>query len=129
MHPDVAKVFPPRFDGLAEFWFDSAEDAVNVLNDLSTNAHVLAAAEKLIDGDKGVAWLAEVKPWKPETGGTGINFLAGGDVAEGWPVDDAQRYWPYKHPFLARTVPAMWERLEAYTPFPCTKVLSLDPGN
>src|SRR3546814_10119769 len=56
-----SKVFPPRFDGLAEFWFDSAEDAVNVLNDLSTNAHVLAAAEKLIDGDKGVAWLAEVR--------------------------------------------------------------------
>src|SRR3546814_1647441 len=66
MHPDVAKVFPPRFDGLAEFWFDSAEDAVNVLNELSTNAHVLAAAEKLIDGDKGVAWLAEVKPWRSE---------------------------------------------------------------
>src|SRR3546814_4244200 len=81
MHPDVAKVFPPRFDGLAEFWFDSAEDAVNVLNDLSTNAHVLAAAEKLIDGDKGVAWLAEVKPWKPETGGTGIKFLAGGSTS------------------------------------------------
>src|SRR3546814_8584362 len=78
--------------------FDSAEDAGNVLNELSTNAHVLAAAEKLIDGDKGVAWLAEVKPWKPETGGTGIKFLAGGDVAEGWTVEDAQRYWHDKHP-------------------------------
>src|SRR3546814_19548628 len=91
MHPDVAKVFPPRLYCLAEFWFDSADDAVNVLNDLSTNAHVLAAAEKLIDGDKGVAWLAEVKPWKPETGGTGIKFLAGGDVAEGWTRSEERR--------------------------------------
>ncbi|HEY9581308.1 MAG TPA: EthD domain-containing protein [Rhizorhapis sp.] len=129
MHPDVAKVFPPRFDGLAEFWFDSAEDAVNVLNDLSTNAHVLAAAEKLIDGDKGVAWLAEVKPWKPETGGTGIKFLAGGDVAEGWTVEDAQRYWHDKHPVLARTVPEMWERLTRYTQFHGHKVSGLELGN
>src|SRR3546814_5183356 len=100
-----------------------------VLNDLSTNAHVLAAAEKLIDGDKGVAWLAEVKPWKPETGGTGIKFLAGGDVAEGWTVEDAQRYWHDKHPVLARTVPEMWERLTRYTQFHGHKVSGLELGN
>src|SRR3546814_10790601 len=50
-------------------------------------------------------------PFRSETGGTGIKFLAGGDVAEGWTVEDAQRYWHDKHPVLARTVPEMWERL------------------
>src|SRR3546814_2270908 len=36
MHPDVEKVFPPRFEALTAFWLDRAEAAVTVLNDLST---------------------------------------------------------------------------------------------
>src|SRR3546814_4597975 len=61
--------------------------------------------------------------------GTGIKFLAGGDVAEGWTVEDAQRYWHDKHPVLARTVPEMWERLTRYTQFHGHKVSGLELGN
>jgi hypothetical protein len=130
LDPQVASVFPPLFDGLLEFWFESAEDAAPVMNGLSRNADVKAAAEGLVDGKAGVAWLAEVFPTKLDTGGTRVKFLAaGGDVAAGWTVEDAQAYWRDVHPVVARTCPKVWGPMTRYTQFHGRKASGVEMGD
>jgi hypothetical protein len=128
LDPEVAKVFVVRFDGLLEFWFDSSQDAVAVMNAISRDARVLERAAETFDGAGGVAWLAEVFPKKPETGRTQIKFLAGGDVAEGWTVADAQKYWSEVHPVIAQTAPKVWGPLTRYVQFHGRPITGLDIG-
>jgi hypothetical protein len=117
LEPAVAAMFPPRFDGLLELWFETQADAEAVSRLLAGSDACRAAAQGLIDGANGIAWLAEVFPIKAEIGVTRIKFMAGGDVALGWAVDAAQRYWRDVHPGVAQTVPSVWARLARYVQF------------
>jgi hypothetical protein len=125
---EIAKVFLARFDALLEFWFDTSDDAVQVMNAVSRAPRVLASAAQTLDGANGVAWLAEVFPKKPESGKTRIKFLAGGNVAEGWKVADAQKYWSEMHPVIAQTAPKVWGPLTRYVQFHGRDVSGLDIG-
>ncbi len=126
---EVASIFPAVFDGMLEFWFNSIDDATAIMNQLTGDAEVRKAAAGLIDGSRGVAWLAEVYPSKPDdTGATRVKFLAGGEVAEGWTVAAAQEYWRDSHPALARTVPEVWDRLSRYTQFHGREAPGLEMG-
>lgn len=123
----VRDVFPPAYDGLIEFWFDTAEDAVAVMRPLTHNAELQSLADGIVDGEKGVAWLAKVVPSKIEQGTT-IKFLAGGDVAEGVTVEYAHRYWAETHPVIAQTAPKVWGPLTRYTQFHGTEAHELEMG-
>jgi hypothetical protein len=114
--PEVAEVFPAQFDGMAELWFDGREDAEAALERLAADAKV-AAATAPVDRARSVAWLAEVKPKKPEAGRTVVKFLAGGNPAEGWSVEEAQHYWSETHPVVAQTVPHTWNMMTRYVQF------------
>lgn len=117
LEPGISAVFPPRFDGLLEFWFETSTDAVAVMRGLSDTQALLAAAEGLVNPSNGVAWLAEVFPKKPENGHTRVKFLAAGDAAAGWTVEAAQNYWSNSHPVVAQTAPKVWEPLTRYVQF------------
>jgi hypothetical protein len=125
---EIAKVFLVRFDALLEFWFDAAADAVAVVNAVARDPQVLASAAQTLDGTAGVAWLAEAFPKKPESGKTRIKFLAGGNVAEGWTVADAQKYWSETHPVIAQTAPKVWGPLTRYVQFHGRETSGLDIG-
>lgn len=120
VEPEVAAVFPPMFDGLIEFWFDTPDDAVRTLDTLSRNPELRRLATGLVLPEHGVAWLARVVPVKPGQGAT-VKFLAGGDVAEGLTLEDAHRYWSEQHPLVAQTAPDVWNRLARYTQFHGTR--------
>lgn len=129
LEPEIAAVFPPRFDGLMEFWFDTSDDAVASMNALSINQSVLEAARGLADAQSGFLWLAEVFPKKPEAGATRVKFLAAGDAAEGWTVEAAQDYWSNTHPVVAQTAPKVWDPLTRYVQFHGRKAPDLSVGN
>lgn len=115
--PDsISRVFPPAYDGLLEFWFETAADAVAAMRTLSADATLRAAATTVVDGAGGVAWLALVVPSKPEAGST-VKFLAAGEVAHGVTLEAAHRYWAEEHPRVAQTAPQVWQRLTRYTQF------------
>lgn len=113
---DLRDVFPPAFDGLFELWFEKAAAAVAALGMLRSNSSLRDLAMPMIDGPAGVVWLAQAFPIKPESG-SAVKFLAGGDVAEGVPLDVAQAYYRDEHPRVARTAPQVWKPLTRYTQF------------
>jgi hypothetical protein len=117
LRPEILAMSGDRFDLLVEFWFDSDGDAVEALNQLTRSEPVVRAASQIIDAGSSVAWLSEVRPSKPDNGKTGVKFLAAGQVAEGWSVEDAQKYWEHEHPQLAQTLPEVWGPLTRYTQF------------
>jgi hypothetical protein len=125
LDPSVASVFPPLFDAMVEYWFHSADEAAGVIGDLSRNEHIREAVSGVINGQGSVAWLAEVFPKKPENGSTRVKFLAGGEVAEGWTVEQAQRYWSEVHPVVAQSAPKVWSPLTRYTQFHGRRVQGL----
>src|ERR1700722_14594123 len=127
--PGSAAISPPRFDGLVEFWFDGPEDALAVMNGLSGDERLLESAADVLDGTRGVAWLAEVFPKKPESGMPRIKSLAGGDQADGWTVAAAQKYWSETHPRVAQTAPLVWEPLTRYVQFHGREVAGLRIGS
>ncbi len=124
---EVAKIFPPPFDGLIEFWFGDADEAIKSMKELSSNEELCAIAEGIVDGPAGVAWLAKVVPSKPEQG-SNIKFLAAGDVAEGMSLADAHAYWKDVHPVVARTAPKVWNKLTRYTQFHGVQMPKLEIG-
>jgi hypothetical protein len=117
LDPEVAGLFPPLFDALLEFWFDDAENAAAVMAKLDRDSAVRDAAEAVVDAERSVLWLAQVFPIKCEEGRSRVKFLAGGDAAEGWSIEGAQRYWREVHPAVARTAPTVWEPLTRYVQF------------
>jgi hypothetical protein len=123
----VSSVFPPPFDGLIEFWFDTGADAVEAMARLSDNDELRSLAAPIVDGGKGVAWLAKVVPSKPEQGSR-IKFLAGGDIAEGVTLEFAHKYWAETHPVVAQTAPKVWGPLTRYTQFHGQETPKLDMG-
>jgi len=112
----LRSVFPPAYDGLIEFWFADPEDAVSTMQIIGDDAALRELALPVIDGARSVSWLAQCFPIKPERGST-VKFLAGGDVAEGVELEDAQAYWRDQHPVVAQTAPQVWEPLTRYTQF------------
>ena len=76
-----------------------------------------ATMDAAIDTPRSVVWLAQAFPIKPEAGRSRVKFLAGGDAAEGWAIEDAQAYWRDVHPIVARTAPSVWEPLTRYVQF------------
>lgn len=112
----LRSVFPPAFDGLLELWFSDPDSAVAVMASLRDDATLARLAAPVIDGAGGVAWLAQAFPTKLESG-TAVKFLAGGDIAEGISLDDAQAYYREQHPRVAKTAPQVWEPLTRYTQF------------
>jgi len=115
--PEVAELFPPLFDALIQFWFDGSEGAAAVMARLDGDPAVRDAAEIVIDRERSLLWLAQVFPIKREEGRSRVKFLAGGDAAEGWSMEKAQRYWRDVHPVVARTAPTVWEPLTRYVQF------------
>lgn len=113
---DLREVFPPAFDGLLELWFADVASAASCLDMLRSNSALRDLASPVIDGAAGVVWLAEAFPIKPEAA-SAVKFLAGGDVAEGVPLEVAQAYYRDEHPRVARTAPKVWEPLTRYTQF------------
>lgn len=112
----LRNVFPPAFDGLLELWFEAPAPAVAGLELLRSNPSLRELAQPVIDGGAGVVWLAQAFPIKPESG-SAVKFLAGGDVAEGVPLEAAQAYYREQHPRVARTAPEVWGPLTRYTQF------------
>lgn len=125
---EVKKVFPPPYDGLLEFWFTTADEAVACMADLSTNQPLVELAANCVDGAKGAAWLAEVVPSKPDSG-SHFKFLAAGDVAQGVPLEEAHAYWRDIHPQVAQTAPDVWNRLARYTQFHGKPIPVLEMGS
>jgi hypothetical protein len=123
----VASAFPPPYDGLIEFWFDSPQDAVESMARLSEDSQLRRLAAPTVDGERGVAWLAKVVPCKPEHGSR-IKFLAAGDVAEGVTLEYAHQYWAETHPLVAQTAPKVWGALTRYTQFHGQATPQLDMG-
>ena len=109
-------VFPPAFDGLFELWFNNPDNAVACLESLRGDEALRDLASPVIDGARGVAWLAEAFPTKLESG-SAVKFLAGGDIAEGISLEAAQTYYREEHPRVAKTAPQVWEPLTRYTQF------------
>jgi len=125
---DLRNVFPPAFDGLFELWFEDAAAAVAALDMLRGNSALRDLAMPVIYGAAGVVWLAQAFPIKPEAG-SAVKFLAGGDVAEGVPLEVAQAYYRDEHPRVAQTAPQVWNPLTRYTQFhgkPAPAVPSID---
>ncbi|MDB6063592.1 MAG: hypothetical protein JWM78_3695 [Verrucomicrobiaceae bacterium] len=125
---EVARVFPPPFDGLLEFWFDSAEDAAAGMKEISRDTQLHALAATIVDGPAGVAWLARVVPSKPESG-SHFKFLAAGEVAHGVSLEDAHKYWRDTHPVVAQTAPEVWGPLTRYTQFHGVPAPQLEMGD
>ena len=124
----VAAVFPRPYDGLIEFWFESAQLAADGMRLLSAHSDLCNLAGSIVNGKSGVAWLAKAVLSKPEAG-TAVKFLAAGDVAEGVALEDAQRYWAESHPKVAQTAPEVWEPLTRYTQFHGKPEPRLDMGD
>jgi hypothetical protein len=124
----VSDVFPPAYDGLIEFWFDTPEDAVAAMAGLGADEDLRSLAEPIVDGAGGVAWLSKVVPSKPEQG-TRVKFLAAGEVAHGVSLEDAHRYWGEQHPRVAQTAPQVWGPLTRYTQFHGVPQPSLEMGD
>lgn len=127
LDPAVRTVFPPAYDGLIEFWFGTPQDAAAAMRRLAGAEELALRAADVVDGPRGVAWLAKVVPAKLDSGST-VKFLAGGDVAEGVTLKEAHRYWAEDHPRVAQTAPAVWDRLTRYTQFHGTPDPAIDPG-
>lgn len=117
LDPAIRGMFPPLFDAMFEFWFASRDDAVAVMMGLGSAAAISTAAEALVDRGTSVLWLAQVFPVKPERGASRVKFLAGGDAADGWSIEDAQVYWRDVHPVVAQTAPSVWLPLTRYVQF------------
>ncbi len=113
---ELRDVFPPAFDGLLELWFEGPASAIAALAMLRSNSSLRNLAMPVIDGAAGVVWLAQAFSIKPETG-SAVKFLAGGDVANGVPLDVAQAYYRDEHPRVAQTAPQVWAPLTRYTQF------------
>jgi hypothetical protein len=117
LDPTVRGLFPPLFDGLVGFWFDDAAQVGTAMQAILASADAARIAAGLIDASASVVWLAEVFPVKREEGRSRVKFLAGGDVADGWAIEDAQRYWRDVHPVVAQTAPTVWGPLTRYVQF------------
>lgn len=117
LSPEAARLFPPLFDAMIEFWFEDADDAGAVMAGIAGDLAVRSAAEAAIDDERSILWLAQAFPIKREEGRSRVKFLAGGDAAEGWNVGEAQRYWRDVHPDVARKAPTVWEPLTRYVQF------------
>jgi hypothetical protein len=115
--PEVQSLFPPLFDGLIGFWFDGVEQAVAAMQAIDGSPDAARIGEGLIDPAASVVWLGEVFPIKREEGHSRVKFLAGGDAAEGWVIEEAQRYWRDVHPVVAQTAPSVWGPLTRYVQF------------
>jgi len=128
--PAVVNAFPIRHDALLEIWCESDQAAVQAARGLAKSEGVTSAVQGVLDGARGIAWLAEVVPQKPDDEGlTKVKFLAAGDVAEGWTVANAQRYWKEEHPRIARTVPSCWNGMTLYTQFHGREAPTIDLGS
>ena len=123
----IKSVFPPPYDGLIEFWFDTSSDAVEAMAKLGEDDKSRDLAATVVDGEKGVAWLAKVVPSKAEQG-SNIKFLAAGDIAEGVTLEFAHKYWAETHPVVAQTAPKVWGPLTRYTQFHGQETPKLDMG-
>lgn len=113
----VAAMLPPLFDTLLEFWFAEPETAQRFLDRVEADPVVRSAAAAAVDADHSLLWLSQVFAIKPEEGRSRVKFLAGGEPAEGWEIEDAQRYWRDVHPVVAQTVPDVWALLTRYVQF------------
>lgn len=117
VEPAIAGLFPPLHDGLVHLHFGSAADAGAGLRVLGRNDAVRTIAQGLIDRQRSTVWLARVFALKPGTGTSGIRFVAGGDIADGWDMAAAQAYWRDVHPEVAQTAAGVWESLTRYVQF------------
>lgn len=113
---DLRSVFPPAYDGLLELWFATPEGAEATMRAIADDGTAAKLARPVIDAERSVTWLALAFPTKPEDGST-VKFLAGGEVAEGVELEEAQAYWRDVHPVVAQTAPQVWEPLTRYTQF------------
>jgi hypothetical protein len=117
LNPDLTSLFPPLYDGLIEFWSADAQDAVEAVNLAHADPKISAMATQLIDAAATPIWLAEAVAIIPEAGHSNVKFLAAGDVAEGWSVEDAQRYWREVHPVVFRSARPERELMMRYVQF------------
>jgi hypothetical protein len=101
--PDLIAMFGDRYDGVGEWWFDSREQAIRTLLGLERDEALQQASAALLDEQGCSRWLAEVLPVVEEPG-TGIKFVVAGQQADGYTIDQAQRYWRDVHPPLFRSV-------------------------
>ena len=124
----VRAVFPPQFDGMAEFWFDTAEDAAAAMKALSQDTALRSLAASIVSAADGVAWLAKVVPSKPDSGSV-VKFLAAGDIVDTLTLEEAQSYWANVHPVVAQTVPETWNMLTRYTQFHGRPTPTLEMGD
>jgi len=95
--PELIAMFGDRFDGLAEFWFRSREEAIRIPLDLEADPDLRARSAEMLDTGACSRWLAEVRP-VIDRPGTGVRFFVSGQQAEGLSVQEAQRYWRDVHP-------------------------------
>jgi hypothetical protein len=100
---DLIAMFGDRYDGVAELWFRSREDAIRILLDLEADPGLREASAELLDTGACSRWLAEVRQ-VIEAPGTGVRFFVAGQQVDSLTVKEAQRYWHDVHPVVFRAV-------------------------
>lgn len=128
LEPEIAKVFPPMYDGLLELWFETSEAAAAAVAKLSAETELKQRAQTIVDADQGAMWLAQVIESKPDQGSR-VKFMAAGDIALGVTLEEAHRYWRDEHPKVAQTAPDVWQKLTRYTQFHGRQNPQLSPDN
>lgn len=111
--PELAAMFGDRYDGVGEFWFASRDAAVRTLLRMERDEALRRRSDALLDGAACSRWLAESVP-HVELPGTGVKFVVAGQQAEGYTVDEAQRYWREMHPPLFRAVDDFMAHITRY---------------
>lgn len=117
VNPDLSGLFPPLYDGLIELWSAKPQTAIEAANAAQADRAVAEAAAPLIDAGATPIWLAQVYPIIPEAGHSRVKFLAAGDVAEGWTIEEAQRYWREVHPVVFQSARPDRELVMRYVQF------------
>jgi hypothetical protein len=104
---------PNMYDASTEFWFDEEKAAGNALALLTQDEELIASAARYVATEKTVAWMGEYLP-KLHIDGVKLKLTVTGDVADGYTIAEALRYWSDVHPMVARTAQEFWGYLRLY---------------
>jgi hypothetical protein len=126
--PDYVWVAADAFDGVAELWFETLDDAIRVSNALAEDAAVADGADAFLDVPNCVSWLGRVTPDfdKP---GVRIKRIVAGQPAPHLTLEEAQKYWLVKHNEFMKSFPDFMAYMLHYTqitglPTPALKLRS-----
>jgi len=111
--PTPGSGLPEQFDAGVELYFDEEGAAGQTLATLTQDREWLAELARWCDVGSMVAWMGECLV-KLDLPGANIRMTVTGDIADGWTVADALRYWHDQHPVVARSAAQFWRYVRRY---------------